>query len=97
MDELTENYVNVSEELLQSLYLPRKDINSYYLKFFLPPRDFQWLSINIVQIKREQEGMKNAFIRDISALLSLVSETCEKEINLHLQAERDTLKHILVR
>ena len=41
--------------------------------------------------------MKNAFIRDISALLSLVSETCEKEINLHLQAERDTLKHILVR
>ena len=76
-DEFTENCVNVSESLLRSLHLLINDSNSYNLKSVLSLKHLQRLSVDIGQVKGEQEGNNIALIRDISAQLSLIAETCD--------------------
>ena len=73
---------NVNEiAFLQSLYLLT---------------DFQQLRTNTLQLKGEQNGITIAYLRNSSAILWLVAEVRENDVNLHLQAERDTLKQFFV-
>lgn len=85
------------ETLLQSLNLPKKDPNRYNFKFFLSLTDFQRLSVNIVQVKWEQEGMNTRYI---SSTFIGSGNLCQRhkftlQNYITFQAERDMLKHIL--
>lgn len=50
--------------------------------------DFEQLCINILGVTREQDGITIAYLRNMSALFSMVATIREKDINLPLQAER---------
>ena len=50
--------------------------------------DFEQLCINILGVTREQDGITIAYLRNMSALFSVVATIREKDINLPLQAER---------
>lgn len=85
MDENVKKVIwrfNVNEiAFLQSLYLLT---------------DFQQLRTNTLQLKGEQNAITIAYLRNSSAILWLVAEVRENDINLDLQAERDTLKQFFV-
>ena len=49
-----------------------------------------------MQVNGEQIGMATTYFSNITALLLMIVTVCEKDINLHLQTERDMLKHIFV-
>ena len=50
--------------------------------------DFQILSTNIVQVKGKQDGMTVAYLRIVSALLSLVVAVRERDIILHYTSRK---------
>lgn len=76
--------------MLQNLHFHRKYTNSRDLKSPMSLTDFQILSADIVQVKDEQDGMTIAYLRILSALLSLVAVARERDMILHKEAESKT-------
>ena len=56
----------------------------YNLKSLLRLKDFQQLNVNILQVRGEQDGMTIAFLRNITAELSMLAAVRHKNVNLHL-------------
>ena len=56
----------------------------YNLKSLLWLKDFQQLNVNILQVRGEQDGMTIAFLRNITAGLSMLAAVRHKNVNLHL-------------
>ena len=73
VNQLTENCASVTETLLQSLHLFRKDSNIHNLKSLLSLTDFQQLIAIILQVKGEQDERSFTYLTVV----------CEKDINLN--------------
>ena len=90
----TDNYSTVGDTLKEGLQTLRKEPSHEKLEVLLSIKEFQKLCSDITSVKGGQDGMTVAYLRDVSAVLALVAAVREKDIALHLEAERDMLKHI---
>lgn len=87
VEQLAENYAYVSE-IAAKLTFFREHTKNHDLKFLMSLTDFQPLSANIVLVRGGENGMTIAYLRSVSALVSLVAAVCERGLILHADRKR---------
>ena len=92
MEDITNMYVNIDEELLNKLIKLRKSICSKNVNKIVGIEKFQILQKNITVVTGIQSQMVVMLLKDISLLLLFIAAAHETNINLHLQCERPFLK-----
>ena len=72
----------------------RKNPSTEGLDELVSSENFLQLYQEITCVKGDQDGMVAGYLRDVSSILELVSSVRGGNIELHLETERDMLKHL---
>ena len=94
VETLTSNFANVSAQLLKALQQLKSEPNPAHLNRVMKNANFTKLYRRVISPGQGSEcQMTVAYLQDVSALLALVSAVREGDLERHLQAEREMLKH----
>ena len=81
---------------MNRVFIERKNPSTEGLDELVSSENFLQLYQEITSVKGDQDGMVVAYLRDVSSILALVSLLRGGNIELHLEAERDILMHLVL-
>lgn len=92
MKHITNIYVNINENLLNNLINLRKSTCEKNVNKIIVMEKFQISQKDITAVTSMQSHMTVMLLKDINLLLSFITAACERNIDLHLQYQRQFLK-----
>ena len=94
VESLTSNYDTMDAKLKELFLKLKSDPSSQNLDEILHNPEFESLSEEILKTTEGTESeMTIAYLKDVSSMLALVSAVRDNNLELHLQAEREMVKH----
>ena len=92
VEESTNDLGNVDKSLLRTLILLRKSPSKSTLENVMAMQSFKDMVASLLKdVEGTQKRRTIAYLKDVSALLSMVAAVRESNIELHLQAERNMI------
>ena len=92
VEEKTNDLANVDECLLRALILLRKSPSKSTLENVMAMQSFKEMVASLLEdVQGTEKRLTIAYLKDVSALLSMVAAVRESNIELHLQAERNMI------
>ena len=97
LEGLTNDYNNMDMELKSLFFNLRRKPTVENLNLTLSNNEFQnFLRKILNNFDGTESKMTVCFLRDVSALLAMVSTVRQKNLEQHLQAEREMIKYCLL-